>query len=282
MGKVVQAPLGTEFEKDDLVVGIVRHPDPVPCPACAVGQWDMCRNGLYTERGIKQRDGFGSEFYTVEPTHLVKIDPSLGILGVLLEPTTVVAKAWEQVEKIGNRAYWDPHKVVVIGAGPIGLLAALLGVQKGLDVYVVDVVNTGLKPDLVQQLGAHYYVGPLSPVLKDADVVIECSGVGHVVFDVIENVGSYSVVCLTGVSASGTHLDLDVGAISRGVVLENQTVVGSVNANRTHYEMAAKALDKADKDWLGKIITRKVHIDNFEQAFEHNVDDVKVIIEFLH
>ena len=38
----------------DLVVGIVRRPDPVPCPNCARGEWDMCRNGRYTERGIKE------------------------------------------------------------------------------------------------------------------------------------------------------------------------------------------------------------------------------------
>lgn len=281
LGKVLQAPLESGFKKDDLVVGIVRRPDPVPCPACAVGQWDMCRNGLYTERGIKQRDGFGCELYTIDPNYLVKIDPSLGTLGVLLEPTTVVAKAWEQVEKIGHRAYWSPHKVVITGAGPIGLLAALLGVQKGWDVHVIDVVKSGLKPDLVHELGATYHVGSLSEVAKDADVVIECTGVDQLIFDAIEYIGSYGIVCLTGVSALGTQLDLDAGLISRTIVLDNQAIVGSVNANRTHYETGAEALAKADKNWLSKIINRKVFIDNWQEAFKHDINDVKVIIEFL-
>ena len=58
---------GSGFAPGDLVVGIVRRPDPVPCPACAAGEWDMCRNGRYTERGIKERNGYGAEQFRVEP-----------------------------------------------------------------------------------------------------------------------------------------------------------------------------------------------------------------------
>ena len=120
----------------------------------------MCRNGQYTERGIKQIDGFMSERWRIEPEYVIKVDPSLGILGVLLEPTTVVAKAWEQVVgPCGSRAFWEPRHVLVTGAGPIGLLAALLGVQRGLDVHVLDRVTEGAKPQLVADLGATYHSG---------------------------------------------------------------------------------------------------------------------------
>ena len=106
------------------MVGIVRRPDPVPCPNCAVGEWDMCRNGQYTERGIKEIHGFMSERWRIEPEYAIKVDPSLGILGVLLEPTTVITKALEQVVAVGQRAFWEPKTLLVTGAGPIGLLAA--------------------------------------------------------------------------------------------------------------------------------------------------------------
>ena len=86
----------------DLVVGIVRRPDPVPCACCARGEWDFCRNGRYTERGIKELDGYGSERWRVEPEFAVRLDPDLEDVGVLLEPTSVVAKAWEQIERIGG------------------------------------------------------------------------------------------------------------------------------------------------------------------------------------
>jgi threonine dehydrogenase-like Zn-dependent dehydrogenase len=57
LGRIEDAPADSGFAPGDLVVGIVRRPDPVPCAACAAGEWDMCRNGQYTERGIKQRNG---------------------------------------------------------------------------------------------------------------------------------------------------------------------------------------------------------------------------------
>src|SRR3954451_17676050 len=135
LGRVREAPEGSGFATGDLVVGVVRRPDSVPCGACARGAFDMCRNGRYTERGIKERDGYAAEAWTVEADYAVRLDPALRDVGVLLEPTSVVAKAWEQVERIGSRGWFEPQRVLVTGAGPIGLLAALLGVQRGLDVH---------------------------------------------------------------------------------------------------------------------------------------------------
>src|SRR5918911_5447100 len=108
LGRVLEAPAGSGLAPGDLVVGIVRRPDPVPCASCAAGEWDMCRNGRYTERGIKERDGYGSERFRIRPEFAVKVDPALGRLGVLLEPASVVAKAWEHIERIGSRARWVP------------------------------------------------------------------------------------------------------------------------------------------------------------------------------
>src|ERR687885_158625 len=77
LGRVLEAPADSGLAQGDLVVGIVRRPDPVPCPNCAAGEWDMCRNGRYTERGIKQLDGYGSERFRIEPEYAVKVAPEL-------------------------------------------------------------------------------------------------------------------------------------------------------------------------------------------------------------
>jgi len=279
IGKVVSAPSGSDLETGDLVVGIVRRPDPVPCYSCARGEWDFCRNGRYVEHGIKELDGFMRERYRAEPHDLVKVDAKLGSLGVLLEPTSVVAKAWEQAERIGHRAHWEPRTAVVTGAGPIGLLAALLGVQRGLEVHVIDQVTHGIKPDLVRKLGADYHRGTIRHACKDPDVILECTGVGGLVFDAIENVGSGGVVCLTGVSPTGRELQVDAGLANRTMVLGNEGVVGSVNANRRHYEQAAAALSEADQGWLARLITRRVPLDRFAEALARQPDDVKVVLE---
>lgn len=279
LGRVKEAPAGGDLAAGDLVVGIVRRPDPVPCANCAVGEWDFCRNGKYTERGIKEHDGYCSERYRITPDFVVKVDQSLGTLGVLLEPTSVVAKAWEQVERIGGRAHFEPHSVVITGAGPIGLLAAMIGVQRGLDVHVIDQMTSGLKPDLVKALGATYHTGAIADAVAAPDVVIECTGVGSLVFDAMEHIGPNGVVCLTGVSSGGRSLGVDAGTLNRTMVLENEAVVGSVNANRRHYEAAAKALAAADRDWLGKVVSRRVPLEQWQKALERQPDDVKVVIE---
>jgi threonine dehydrogenase-like Zn-dependent dehydrogenase len=280
LGRVRTAPDGSGFTPGDLVVGVVRRPDPVPCGACAHGQFDMCRNGQYTERGIKQIHGYGSQVWRVEKDYVVGLDPALEQVGMLMEPTTVVAKAWDQVDGVGNRAWFEPRTALVTGAGPIGLLAALIGVQRGLDVHVLDVVTDGPKPGLVADLGATYHHDPVDQVVDrlHPDVVIEATGVGQVVFDVMAGTGSYGIVCLTGVSPLGRTLTIDAGTINREIVLQNDCVVGSVNANLTHYAAAAKVLAQADVGWLGRLISRRVPLERYAEAFDSQPDDVKVVI----
>jgi threonine dehydrogenase-like Zn-dependent dehydrogenase len=268
------------FQRGDLVVGIVRRPDPVPCPNCAVGEWDMCRNGRYTERGIKQIDGFMAERWRIEPEYAMRVDRSLGILGVLLEPTTVVAKAWEQVGAVGRRAFWEPRTVRVTGAGPIGLLAALLGIQRGFEVHVLDRVESGPKPELVRDLGAAYHTGSIHSVGFEPDIIIECTGVGQLVVDAIEAVGAGGVVCLTGVGTGGSAGGRAAADVAAAAVLKNNVVVGSVNANKRHWYKAAEALARADRSWLTRLVTRREMPDRFVQALQRGPEDIKVIIQF--
>jgi glucose 1-dehydrogenase len=281
LGRVREAPANSGVEPGDLVVGVVRRPDPVPCGACARGEFDMCRNGEYTERGIKQIDGFASERWTVEPDYAMKLDPGLDQVGVLMEPTTIVAKAWDHIDRIGSRAYFAPERALVTGAGTIGLLAALLGVQRGLDVHVLDRVEDGIKPELVEALGAAYHTTDAETIEKLAppDIVVEATGVPKLVFDVMQHNASAAVVCLTGVSPTGRDINIDVGQLGRDIVLENDVIFGSVNANLGHYELAARALASAERGWLERTITRRVPLDRFEEALDSRPDDVKVVLE---
>jgi threonine dehydrogenase-like Zn-dependent dehydrogenase len=280
LGRVLEAPPGSGFSRDDLVAAVVRRPDPVPCPNCAVGEWDMCRNGRYTERGIKGLHGFMCDRFRLEPKYAVRIPASLARVGMLVEPASVVAKAWEVLERIGSRARWLPRKILVTGAGPIGLLAALMGVQRDLDVHVLDRVTDGPKPALVRDLGATYHTGTVEEACTGADVVIECTGVGQLVFDAAAHLAPAGIVCLTGVSSGGRTLAVDAGAINRSMVLENHVIVGSVNANRRHWDAAVKSLARADGAWLERLITRRVSLDHWADAFERRPHDVKTVLQF--
>jgi threonine dehydrogenase-like Zn-dependent dehydrogenase len=279
LGRVVDPGPSSGFKRGDLVVGIVRRPDPVPCPNCAVGEWDMCRNGQYTERGIKEIDGFMSERWRIEPGYAMKLDPSLGILGVLLEPMTVITKALEQVQAVGQRSFWEPKTVLVTGAGPIGLLAAFGASLRGVEVHVLDRVETGLKPEVVRALGATYHAGSVLDLGFEPDVIIECTGVGAVIADSIQKIGAGGIVCLTGVGAGGVA-SRAVADVAAAAVLKNNVVVGSVNANKRHWYKAAQALARADRTWLSRLITRREKPENFKQALERKPDDIKVVIQF--
>ncbi|MGA8319892.1 MAG: glucose 1-dehydrogenase [Xanthobacteraceae bacterium] len=282
LGEVKETPASCGFTPGDLVVGIVRRPDPVPCPACAVGEWDMCRNGRYTERGIKERNGYGSDVFRIEPEFLIKLDPSLGMHGVLVEPTSVVAKAWDHIERIGRRSRaWQPKTLLVTGAGPIGLLAAMIGAQRGLEVHVLDHRESLAKQVIVRELGGTLHLGRVGDLngLKP-DILMECTGVPSVVRDALGSTAAAGIVCLVGVSAPGHDLDVDIGEVNRTMVLDNDTVFGSVNANRQHYEDAVAALQRADKNWLARLITRCVPVEQWKQSLVRQPDDIKVVVDF--
>jgi threonine dehydrogenase-like Zn-dependent dehydrogenase len=282
LGTVEEAPPGCELKRGDLVVGIVRRPDPVPCPACAAGEWDMCRNGEYTERGIKARNGFGAERFRIEPEFTIKLDPDLGILGVLMEPASILAKAWEHTDYIGRRAKtWSPATALVTGAGPIGLLAALIGAQRGLKVHLLDRNSHAEKQKLIEEIGGVYQTGGVEVVDRvKPDILMECTGAPSLIAAILGRTAPTGITCLVGVTAPGHEFKLDIGAINHTLVLDNDVVFGSVNANRRHYEAAADALARAERSWLERLITRRVPLANWAEALQHRPGDIKVVIDF--
>jgi len=273
--------LGRVRGTGELVAGIVRRPDPVPCASCANGEWDMCLNGEYTERGIKALDGYGAELVTIEDDFAIRLPEELGMLGVLTEPASVVAKAWEQIDRISARTSSAHQRVLVTGAGPIGLLAALMGVQRGLHTHVLDRAEQGVKPEAVRALGAEYHTGDVAEASKscEPDLVVECTGVAELVAGAMQHTAPGAIVCLTGVGAS-RNLSLDVGALNNELVLENDVVFGSVNANRRHFEAAVESLCSADPDWLRRLITRTVPLEGWTEALDKGDDDIKVVVDF--
>ena len=277
LGRVIDPGPAGGLKKGDLVVGIVRRPDPVPCPNCAVGEWDMCRNGQYTERGIKQIDGFMSERWRIEPEYAMKVDPTLGLLGVLLEPTTVVTKAWEQVARgrparvLGaperardrRRAHWPAR-------GAPRRAARSGGPRPGP-------VDSGPKPDLVRALGATYHSRFVSVGFRAGRHHRMHRGrTGHRRIDQGRRRRRRRVPdrCRSAAAERGRRRRRR----GRGV-LKNNVVVGSVNANKRHWYKAAEALARADRAWLG-VVTRRERPEDFAQALERKPDDIKVVIQF--
>jgi threonine dehydrogenase-like Zn-dependent dehydrogenase len=98
--------------------------------------------------------------------------------------------------------------------------------------------------------------------------------------DLLGHTAPSGILCLAGISSPGHELPVDLGYFNRTAVLDNQAIFGVVNANRMHYQMAADALARADKQWLTRLITRRVPVERFQEALEYRPDDIKVVIEF--
>ena len=178
-------------------------PTPFPAPTAPWASGTCAATASTPSAGSRRSTGSCRSAGASSPSTRSRWTPSLGILGVLLEPMTVITKALEQVVIVGRRSFWEAETVLVTGAGPIGLLAACGARLHGKEVHVLDRVETGLKPELVRALGATYHSGSVADVPFEPDAIIECTGVGSVIADAIQKIGAGGVVCLTGVGAGG-------------------------------------------------------------------------------
>ncbi|HUZ45348.1 MAG TPA: glucose 1-dehydrogenase [Terriglobia bacterium] len=270
------------------------------CPACLNGRSDMCSSGDYTERGIKQRDGYETEFVVDQQEYFVKVPKDQVPLGVLSEPMSVAGKAINEallIQTARMPGSHDPQKwlegkqVLVAGLGPIGLLAAVALRLRGANVLGLDVVDAhSLRPTLLAQLGGKYIDGRenkpqnLDDNYGQIDMIFEATGIAHVEFDLLGALGINGVYVLTGIPGGDRPLEIDGAALMRALVLRNQVMVGSVNASREHFQTAVDDLGKAYKTWgktVEQIITHVVPYADFDEVLSHHPDnEIKAAIEW--
>ncbi len=270
----------------DFIVPIVRRPCPELCVACAAGRWDQCVTGDYQEHGIKGLDGFLRGRLVVEGDAVVAAPAALGELAVLTEPLTIVEKALERALRT-HTGPGEPRRALVTGAGPVGMLAALLMVSRGLEVWVVDRRPADSpKARLVQAIGAHYLDDSATPLEQHLpaggfDIALEATGYAPLVFRAVAVLARNGVLALTGVTGGHHELNVDANLLNSTMVLENQSMVGSVNAARSHYQQAVQDLAGFHARFPGvldRLITARHPLAAFEKALLKNPDDIKTVV----
>jgi len=279
----------TGWKPGDLVVATVRRPCGV-CPQCKMGENDMCSSGKYTERGIMRRHGYMAEYYTELPMFLNKIPREIRDFAVLLEPMSVVQKGIDHTYLLQHRLKgWKPKLAMVLGAGPIGLLAAAVLRVRGLRTVVVGREDpTDHRAQIVKQLGAEYVCvanKALPDVPKETgfpDIVIEATGVSRVVFDAMEILGANGVLCLLSVTGGDTMNAEPIDLINQRLVLGNQVVFGSVNANPRHFKQGVKDFVTIQKKWPGtmtKLLTNRIPWRDHKKWFIERGTGIKSTLE---
>ncbi len=268
----------------DLVVPTVRRPCPhAHCPACRSGNQDFCITGDYTERGIKGAHGFLTERVVEDECYLTVAPTALRDVAVLTEPLTIAEKALRQFIDVQRRLPWKreldddallaDQRAVVLGAGPVGILGCMLLLQRGFTTFVYSrSKKPSPKADLVESIGATYVsseeesFADLTARIGSIDLVYEAAGASKLAFDVLGCLGANGVFIFTGVPGRKARVEIAGDAIMKNIVLNNQAVVGTVNASRTAFEDAVRDLERFAAAWpaaLRSVITGRYPIDDF-------------------
>ncbi len=276
------------WKPGDLVVSTVRRPCGI-CANCKAGHNDLCNSGQYTERGIMRRHGFMAEYYVESPQYLHKIPKAVRDFAVLLEPMSVVEKGIDHAFLIQRRLIWKPKLGVVLGGGPVGLLAAAVLRVRGLRTVVVGrEPETDLRAQIAKKLGAEYVcvanqsLLDLPKLIGPPDLVIEATGSARVVFDAMEILGPNGVLCLLSVTGGGGMNEEPIERINQLIVLGNQVVFGSVNANPRHFAMGVKDFVAIEKKWpgvLSKLLTNRIPWEQHRTWFTERGTGIKATLE---
>jgi glucose 1-dehydrogenase len=282
-------PHVTELKPGDFVVATVRRPGKSIYDQ--IGMNDFTTDDTYYERGINLLHGFLTEYYVDDAEYMVRIPKGLKEVGVLLEPFTVVQKGITQAYEAQRRLrVWKPKKAAVMGAGTIGLLAALALRLRGLEVCVfARQPRPNLRADLVEAIDAKYVSTTDDMSLIEAahkygaaDIIFEATGASSVVFDSMQALAKNGVLVLSSVTGGDHKLEIPADKINLEFVLGNKLMVGTVNANREYFETGVRDMALAEAEyqgWLTRLMTHKVNgLDNFKDAFDklNSKDEIKV------
>lgn len=278
-GQVVEVgPNVTEIKPGDYAVATVRRPGSSLYDE--IGMSDMTTDDVYLERGINRLHGFLTEYYVDDTQHIVKIPQGLKRVAVLMEPLTVAEKGIAQAYEIQRRLrVWQPRRAAVMGAGSIGLLVTLVLRLRGLEVTTFSLARKpNLNAELVERLGAHYVSTQETPVLAEGqqhgpfDIIFEATGYSPMVFDSMQILGKNGVLVLSSVTGGDRKVEVPADKLNLEFVLGNRVMVGTVNANREHFEMGVKDMAQAEAEypgWLERLLTHPVRgLENFQELID--------------
>lgn len=294
LGEVVEVGPGVrQFKVGDLVVPSVRRPcSHEHCGPCREDRQDFCSTGDFTERGIKMVHGYMTEFFVEEEKFLTGVPRELRDVAVLVEPLTVAEKALDQVWKVQDRLPWDRRgdgkTAVVLGAGPVGILGAMALLVRGFRTLVYSRSPApNHKSNLVNSIGARYVSSETVPLEKFAaetgpiDLVYEAVGVARISFDLLKVLGLNGVFVFTGIPPHKPAISVEADSLMRDLVLKNQLLIGTVNADAGAFAAAIRDLAIFKQRWpdaLRAVITGRFPMEAYEELLVGKNTGIKNVI----
>lgn len=259
-----------------------------------IGTNDMTADETYYERGINLRHGFMTEYFVDEERFIVRVPSGLKHLHVLMEPMSCAAKAVYQAYEAQRRMkVWRPKLAYVFGAGQIGLLATLALRLRGIQVYTLARGEPPhLKSEITEGLEAEYVSTKQEPLKAlvartgHPDLIIDATGFSPLAFEAMEHLGKNGVLVWTGITGGKRTCEVPSDKINIEWVLGNKLLLGSVNANRDHFEMGIRDLALGEMMYPGvleKILTHPVNgLDNYDEMMRLLVEDDDALKVFVN
>jgi threonine dehydrogenase-like Zn-dependent dehydrogenase len=275
-----------------LVVATVRRPGRSIYDR--IGRMDLTTDDDVRERGINRVHGFLAEAYGDDPAFLVPIPESLEPVAVLLEPLSIVEKAFRVAHEVQARLeVWEPARAAVLGAGSVGMLAALVFRLAGLDVTVASRREPPYRnSDGLGALGARYVSTTTTPLEELAaehgpfDLVLDATGSSAIALETPTLLAMNGIAILASVTGGDRRVAVPADRINQALVLGNRAMVGTVNAARRDFERGVERMLEAEATypgWLGRLITTRIaglanHAEMLHRL-EHDKDAIKIVVE---
>lgn len=264
-GEVLE--VGKEIRSIKVGDNVVGEPF-IPCGVCP-----NCRDGMAGVMCIEpeyygfrwETPGGFAEYVCTKEARLHVVPRSVGFdEASLIEPASVAYHGiW------GGGGSVAPHdRVIVFGAGPIGLLSMLECQASGAQVTVVEPIP--YRRNMAKQLGADIVIDP-EPGYKEqimdqtggrgASLILECSGANAALADSIDLIAKQSRIVLVGQSV-GRKVPIEIGM----AIWKATTIYGSCDSPfffpKTLDFMGRRLVD------LTQVITHRFPLGQIHEAFE--------------
>jgi threonine dehydrogenase-like Zn-dependent dehydrogenase len=172
------------------------------------------------------------------------------------------------------------------------LLATLILKLRGLDVFTMArSARPALKAEIVEGLEATYVSLQETPVQEcvrrvgKADLIIDATGSSQIAFESMRSLGHNGVLVWTSITGGNRQLELPSDKINIDWVLGNKLLLGSVNANREHFEAGIRDLALGEVMYpnvIERILTTPVDgLENYQEMMRLLVEEKSALKVFV-
>lgn len=275
-GEIVE--IGKAVENFKIGDRVMSEPTARTCNECY-----YCRNGIYNlclgrkVYGINFNGGF-TKYVTVRKESVHKLSGNVSFeAAALTEPLSCCVHALMEKTQVKVNDI-----VLILGPGPIGLLAALVAKAQGAIVAIAGTESDKMRLNLAKKLGIDYCIelsgaelqNTLTELkLNSVDIVVEASGSSYAIQEAIRIVRKGGKIIQLGLSGKGCEIEINQ------IVLKEIQVIGSFAHTWNSFENALRLLERGVVN-TEVLISDKMKITDWEQGFKkiENKEGVKIIL----